>query len=863
MENYWDKIERFLPEVTRPGRYVGNELHVIKKDWKDAAVHFALAFPDVYEIGMSNVGMGILYHILNRYNWIAAERIFSPWVDMESKMREADIPLLSLESRRPISQFDILGISLQYELQYTNVLNLIDLARIPLRASQRGEADPIVLAGGPCAYNPEPLAEFLDAVVLGDGEEVVIEIAEVVRQAKKEKRNRTEILKTISTLNGVYIPSFFREDPDSQDSCKWMVPVSQDVPTEIYGRTLDKLDKENYPTRPLVPMIEVTHDRFSLEIMRGCTRGCRFCIAGMIYRPIRERSVEDLVNQTRSTIANTGYDEVSLVSLSTSDYSCLNELLRLLRQLYKNEGISISFPSLRPDTFTSEIAESAVGLRRSGLTLAPEAGSQRLRDVINKNNTKEDLFRAVDLAYQMGWKKVKLYFMIGLPTETQDDLKAIVDLVGEIVKIGRRYGRKEVHVSLSPFCPKTQTPFQWEYQNDIKTMEEKSYFLKKRMTWDEVQLKWRDPRVSCLEGILSRGDRRLGEVIYRVWENGSRFDAWSEQFDWDRWLKALSDCNLSVDMYTGERKIHDPLPWDHLNKGVSKSYLIQERNRAFSDETTQDCRFNGCKGCGLMEHPECRKIISSGKKEISGEGIPAETHFVGRKIRRIQSDGMKRILRIHYTKGAEIRYTSHLDMVRILTRTLKKAHIPAVMTQGYHVRPKLATGPPLATGYTSRAEYLDLEISQPVVRNFDEVFNRHLPVGLRVSESKMILGKVDSLNGSISLASYRVEVDLPMSTETMVDTISAFMKRNSCRIIRTKKGQEKELDIRPFVEEVTMEDEGLHMSLRLTPQGTVKVEEVIRSILPHYEEVPSLIRVERTGLYIERRGIRLTPMEIE
>ena len=863
MEEYWEKIEAFLPEVTRPGRYIGNELNVVKKNWNQIEVSFALAFPDVYEIGMSHVGMKILYCILNRIDWVAAERVYSPWVDMEEKMRDGDIPLFSLESRIPISRFDILGITLQYELQYTNVINLLNLAGIELKAANRQEKDPIIVAGGPCAYNPEPMAEFFDGVVLGDGEEVVVEIAEVVRQAKKEKWKRKTILEKLSQLKGVYVPSLYRVTYDSQGAFRSIVPVEEGEHPDIQARICDHLKKEYYPQKPLVPMIEVTHDRFSLEIMRGCTRGCRFCNAGMIYRPVRERSVEDLVNQTQETLANTGYDEVSLVSLSTSDYCHLNELLTRLKSTYQNEGVSISFPSLRPDTFTPEIADGAYGLRRSGLTLAPEAGSQRLRDVINKNNREEDLLQAVDIAYQKGWKRIKLYYMIGLPTERQEDLEAMIDQIGKVVRVGRKYGKKEVHVSISPFCPKPQTPFQWESQDTLEEMQKKSLFLKENIPWREVKLSWRDPRISRLEAVLGRGDRRLGEVIYRVWKDGGRFDAWSDQFNFDRWLKAMTDCPLSIDFYAGKREIDDSLPWDHLSKGISKSFLLQERIRAYAAEVTGDCRSMGCRGCGLMEHPECRKIISTGKKHRDSDGTNGKAPVFGRKIRRIQLPEMKRKVRVAYKKESGIRFTSHLDTLRIYTRAIKRARIPMAMTQGYHVHPKIATGPPLTTGYTSRAEYIDLELCQNLPRNFEEVLNRHLPEGLRVFQSKVILGKVPSLNGSISLASYHVEADWPGDTNEMGVWITEFLKKNSYRIMRDKKGQEKEVDIRPFVEELSMEDGSIVIVLRFTPQGTARVEEVIYGFLPHYEETPIKMRVERTGLYIERQGLRMTPLEVD
>lgn len=861
-EKHWEKIESLLPRVARPGRYVGNELNTVKKDWESVLVSFALAFPDVYEIGMSHVGMGILYHILNRIDWVAAERVYSPWIDMEKLMRDDEITLFSLESKKPIHRFDILGITLQYELHYTNILNLLDLSGIPVWSKDRQDKDPLVLAGGPCAYNPEPLADFLDAVVLGDGEEIVVEIAEVVRKAKRERQSRQETLRELSTIEGIYVPSLYRAEYGSDDRFTNIVPVDGDVPAMVGARTLNRLSNDNYPDKPLVPMIEITHDRFSMEIMRGCSRGCRFCNAGMIYRPVRERRANDLLKHAKEVVDNTGFDEISLISLSTSDYGELPELLQNLRDMFQNDGISISLPSLRPDTFTPEIADFIVGFRKSGLTLAPEAGSQRLRDVINKNNREEDLFRAVEIAFQKEWRHLKLYFMIGLPTERQDDLDAIVDLVDRLVRLSRRYGKKELHVSMSPFCPKPQTPFQWESQDSIDTMEEKVSYLKRKISWKEVKLSWRDPRVSRLETILGRGDRRLASVIYRAWKEGARFDAWSDKFDYDRWLEAFRSCDLSVDVFVQKKEERERLPWDHLGKGISKSFLIQEQNRALAGQAREDCRVEGCMGCGLMEHPECRQVVSrEGKGRMSGQSRNSESTY-GRRTRRVQHVEMSRRIRIGYRKGQEVRFSSHLDMNRIFIRALRRARIPVALSQGYRAHPKISTGPPLSTGFTSRAEYFDLEVRDGMRRDFDAVLNRHLPEGIEIFRSKVLLGKTLSLNESITRASYEIGADWRMSPGEMAVLITEFMKKNSCRVIRIKKGIDTKLDIRPFVVDMSMADGHIRMMLRLSSTGTARVEEVIHSLFPHYEEVPILHRVERTGLFIESQGSLITPLDV-
>ena len=865
MEGFWEKVEAILPSVSRPGRYVGNELHAVRKEGAGVAVRVVLAFPDAYEIGMSHVGFGILYHVLNRCDWIAAERVYAPWVDMEARMREVGIPLFSLETKRRVRDFDVVGITLQYELQYTNVLNLLDLAGIPVRSGERTEKDPLVVAGGPCAFNPEPLAEFLDAVVLGDGEEVVVEIAQVVRRGKEEGWGRRQTLKMLSGLAGVYVPGFYRAESDAEGRFVGTVPTEEGAPPVVRARILDRLSPENYPVRPLVPLIEVTHDRFSMEIMRGCTRGCRFCNAGMIYRPVRERPVEELVDEAERVIASTGYDEVALVSLSTSDCGRLPELLTRLRASFPDRLVAISFPSLRPDSFTPAMADLAHGLRRSGLTFAPEAGTQRLRDVINKNSREEDLLRAVEIGYERGWQRVKLYFMIGLPTETREDLQGIVDLVGRVVGLGRQYGRKEVHVSVSPFSPKPMTPFQWEVQDGLGVLEEKVGFLKQSMRWREVNLSWRDPRVSQVETALGRGDRRVGGAIYRAWEQGARFDAWSDTFDYEGWVEAFGERRLSLDAYTGRWRLEDSLPWDHLSKGVSKSYLLAERERAFSGTVTEDCRSGGCGGCGLMAHPVCRGLMGSGDggRVEENEQKKMRATVYGRRTRRVTSPETKRRVRLGYRKGDEARFTSHLDTVRVFTRALRRARIPVAMSQGYHAHPRMATGPPLPLGVTSRAEYLDLEIVGSVRDDLAAVLNGQLPAGFEVFASKVVWSKATSLTASINRASYRIVWNGSTGTEALGERVGAFLAEDSYVVVRKKGEEEKEVDIRPYVLSLKEEDGGLDLVVRLGAEGTVRVDEVVEAVLPGGEKGVGGVQVERTGLYIEQQGVLTTPLDVE
>lgn len=859
----WDRIKSVLPFVTRPGRYVGNELNLIKKDWDQVDVTFALAFPDIYEIGMSNQGLGILYHILNRQEWIAAERVYLPWIDFEAKLRELQVPLFSLESKNPIRRFDILGITLQSELQYTNVLNLLDLSGIPLRSKDRENRDPFVVAGGPCAFNPEPLAEFFDVVVLGDGEEAVLELSEVIRTSKRDRWDRLETLRKMAQMDGFYVPSFYQVQTDPKGRFQSVAPVDETAPEKIRARILDDLASDNYPTRPLVPLIEVTHDRFSVEIMRGCTRGCRFCNAGMVYRPVRERSVEDILIQSKAVLANTGYDEISLVSLSTSDYSHLIELLVSLQKAFKHRGVGISFPSLRPDTFTPEMADLAQGLRRSGLTLAPEAGSQRLRDIINKNNCEDDLLCAVETAFKRGWNRIKLYFMIGLPTETMDDIQAIADLIYKVVQLGKKYHCKEIRVSISPFSPKPHTPFQWEGQDSTELLNEKIDFLKKKIKWKQVKLNWRDPLLSRLEAVLGRGDRRLSGAIFKAWQNGAKLDTWTDQFRYQIWHEAFDSEGLSMEDYLAGREPEYPLPWEHLEKGVTRSFYIRERELAFQAGTTPDCRQSDCKQCGLMDKSVCRPENRMSGKSVMKTDVHTQGVSYGRKVSKVQSAEVHRKIRIGFRKGEQVRFTSHLDTMRIFLRALRRANVPLAFSKGYHAHAKIASGPPLPLGYLSDSEYMDFEVQSQFPKNLERNIAEQLPDGFEVFGIKVLWGKVPSLNQSISLADYRVCWNGSADMVYLNKQIAEFLKQNTYKIKRISKNNVKEVDIRSFVQDMSCSDHGLEVKLHLTSSGTAKIEEIIQALIPAYESFPKNISIKRTGLYIEKQGVQLNPLNIE
>jgi len=854
-ENFQHKLDVVLPRVYKPGRYVGNELNAVRKQSARIDVRFALAFPDVYEIGMSHIGMQLLYHILNGREWIAAERVFAPWVDMERAMREAELPLFTLESKQAVRTFDVLGFSLQYELQYTNVLTMLDLAGIPLFADRRTESDPVVIAGGPCAFNPEPLAEFLDAVVLGDAEESIIEIAESLRSGRRQDRSRKGIIRNLAKIPGVYVPSLYEEKRDVSGAYLGTAPLQEGVPEVVGARIVDRLKPEFYPVRPVVPFIETAHDRYSLEIMRGCTRGCRFCNAGMIYRPLRTRPVDELVAQARQVIRNTGFDELSLASLSTSDFPALTDLLVRLRRTLDADRVAISFPSLRADTFTRDMADFAQDFRRSGLTLAPEAGTQRLRDVINKNHREEDLLEAVRIAFERHWKRIKLYFMVGLPTETEEDLAGIADLVGKVVALGRKFGNREIHVSVSPFAPKPQTPFQWEAQDPVGVYREKIRFLRSSIRWKNVKLSWRDADVALIEAVMGRGDRRLGRVIHTAWEQGARFDAWTEQFDPERWRSAFAAHGIIPETYASGRDDTAPLPWDHLGKGLSREFLKKERLRSLSAETTPDCRGGGCQGCGLRD-AVCRETRP--KRKRSGTGMPGqEIRGYGKEMRKIPAEPVIRTFRVGFSKKAQVRYISHLDTMRMLLRTLRRAGISVALSQGFHAHPKISMGPPLPLGYTGCTEYFDLDIEAPYPHDLKALLNGHLPQGFEVFETVMIQTREKSLSQAINRASYRIDWPNPICTDSFRKSLVDLMRSNTFKITR----REKAVDVRLFVISAEILDNGMSLWVKTGPSGTVRPEEVLTAIRPAYEPFPDPIFIERTGLFIEQYGRRMTPIE--
>ena len=604
--------DEILLTIDKPARYIGNELNMVKKNPKDVEIRFAMCFPDVYEIGMSHLGMQILYDMFNKRDDIYCERVFSPWPDLHKIMKEQKIPLFALESQEPLKKFDFIGITIQYEMCYTNILQILDLAQIPLFAKDRTKEDPIIIGGGPCTYNPEPLADFFDLFYIGEGENQYDKLFALYKEAKKKEWTREEFLRKAAQIPGIYVPSLYEVTYKEDGTILEMKPKYEDVPLKVEKQVVMDLTDSPYPEKPIVPFIKATQDRVVLEIQRGCIRGCRFCQAGMIYRPNREKNIEVLKKHAYEMLKNTGHEEISLSSLSSSDYSELEELVNFLIDNFKEKGVNISLPSLRIDAFSLDVMGKVQDIRKSSLTFAPEAGSQRLRDVINKGLTEDVILNGAGMAFEGGWQKVKLYFMLGLPTETTEDMRAIAELANKIavryyeIPKEQRNGKCQITISTSFFVPKPFTPFQWarmydkdNYLGRAKTVNDA---VKEQLNRKSIKYNWHEADVTVLEGIFARGDRRIGQALVRAYEKGCIFDAWGEYFKNQLWMDAFEECNVSIDFYnTRERSIDEIFPWDIIDCGVSKEFLLKEWEKALSETVTANCR-KQCNACGAAKY---------------------------------------------------------------------------------------------------------------------------------------------------------------------------------------------------------------------------------------------------------------------
>ncbi len=602
-----EKLDRVLKKVEKPARYIGMEENSVVKDLSKVKVKFAFSFPDIYDVGMSHLGLHILYNLINDQEDYACERVFSPWIDMEEAMIEENLPLYTLENKEEIKNFDFLGFTLQYEMSYTNILNILHLGGVPLLSKDRAEDDPLVIAGGPCAYNPEPIADFIDFFVIGEGEEVTLEVLDLYKSHKESGGGRQSFLREVAKMKSIYVPSFYKIDYKEDNTIKSMKAIVPEVPRKVKKRMIVDLDRMYSPEKMIVPLIETVHDRVSMEIFRGCTHGCRFCQAGMVYRPIREKSVDRVVELAEKLVKSTGYENVSLSSLSSCDYSELYLLISRLMETFEEKKVGVSLPSLRLDSSSIDVLKEIERVRKSGLTFAPEAGSQRLRDVINKGITEEDLVNTISYVFKEGWSTIKLYFMLGLPTETDEDILGIKDITYMVKDMffnrpkEERKGNLKVTASAACFVPKPFTPFQWVGQTSMDEFYRRIYLVKDEIKDPKIKFNYHDPKLSYLEGVIARGDRRISKLILRAFEKGCKFDGWSEHFRYETWIEAMDELGIDGEFYANRERGEDEVfAWDFIDIGVSKDYLKKEYDRAISEETTSDCR-NGCKACGISD----------------------------------------------------------------------------------------------------------------------------------------------------------------------------------------------------------------------------------------------------------------------
>ncbi len=875
MMNLALRIEKeFLPYVNKPGRYTGNEYNVVRKELNSVEVRVALAFPEIYELGMSYVGYDILYHILNSQPDVWAERVYAPWLDAEEVLRKKQIPLFSLESRTPLVEFDWIGFTLQYELTYSTLLNMLDLSGIPLRAEDRHEKWPLIIGGGPSVYNPEPVAAFFDVFLIGDGEEAVLEICEAVKKYKKERFSKQNCLKILSQIQGVYVPSFYQVFSNRFEEFQEIRAKSNDLPKSIKKRIVPELQTKNYPLKPLVPLIEVTHDRLSLEIMRGCTEGCRFCNAGMIYRPLRQRLVDDIINMTRQAIHSTGFKEVSLLSLNSSDYSDLNWLMAKEKMLLSEDKISFTFPSLRLDGLTPEMVDFVHTFKKSGFTFAPEAGSQRLRNVINKNIREEHILETLQLVLQNGWQLVKFYFIIGLPTEKEQDLQAIVDLVHKCRDMAKDYKDVRFNISISPFSPKPHTPFQWEKQDAPEELERKSRLIRHQLSADNINVTWRDGYLSSLETVFTRGGRELGNVLEEAWKNGSKFDGWNEGFNWQIWENAFTKFNIHWKKYLKAISISVPLPWDHIDTGILKSFLQKEKFRAYEGKLSQDCQDYICLGCGL-NRKEFEQLVNCYKKEppstksekytTSFDGFSAHelppTVSYGRSVKKRQTtiQPIKKKIRLRYSKIGLSRFISHLDVARLFDRAARRAKISLVYSQGFTPRPRMAFGPPLALGIASIAEYVDVEAEIGYEHDIQMKLNQVLPEGIQILMQKIIYAKVPSLASIINRATYETfleDFELPYAW------IQEWFSQEKIVVERIVKEDVKKFEIKPFINNIMLQENKLFVTLDAKEDRMAKITEVLDSLFGMRNVDSRLFFTQRTGQYIVNGDKVLDPFAI-
>jgi radical SAM family uncharacterized protein/radical SAM-linked protein len=845
-----EDIGRILAHVKKPSRYVGNEFNVFKKDWESAALRIALVFPDLYEIGMSHHGLQILYSVINTQADLLADRVYAPDRDLEKLLQEQRKPIFAVESRRDLIDFDMIGITLPYELCYTNILTILALGGIPFRSTDRSEPHPFVIGGGSGSFNPEPVADFFDAVLLGDGEEAVLEIAGVLKRAKQSRSTRQRTLVELAAVPGVYVPSFFAPTYSRDGELLAVNPLKKDY-GKVRRRILSDLQTSHTPEKPLVPLARIVHDRLGIEVARGCTRGCRFCQAGIIYRPVRERTAERVVALAEKGMAGGGFEELALLSLSTGDYSCLLPTLGRLMDRFARDYVSVSMPSMRVGTLTPEIMHQIKRVRKTGFTLAPEAGTDRLRNVINKGITEEDLLATCRDANTLGWKLLKFYFMLGLPTETPDDIRAIGELVRRAAKTAGG-GNLRINVSVSTFVPKPHTPFQWEPQISIAEAFSRIDLLKKCFPRGNYKLKWHDPRQSFLEGVMSRGDRKLAGVIEDAWQSGARLDAWTEQFDLHIWQDAAAAANIDLGRYLRRRDFTEVLPWQHLDTGVAEEFLRAELAKSWEGNYTPDCRVHGCQKCGVCDFKEVSPVVQCKKRSRDesagsyGPGIPEGAALP--EIPQMQSrtgaqkqpaeTAAHHWYRLFYAKQGDIRFLSHLEVMQVFFQACRRAGVKLHYSQGFNPVPKVSFSPALPVGTASLAEYLDIDLRETITdeREYMKRLNGQMPSGITIRSIEETPDRKTGAQGK-NLTCYEIILDHVLS-ETDRGKLQRFLASDSFAVTTKRKGKERTVDIRQQVKSIGVLENGSLKMVLLSEEGkaTSKPVEILKALFNLSEE---------------------------